>query len=59
MFDHHALPWSPKCFTSVYIHKKIGDKRGKKGAEISPGSETHTLGADVNQDETQAVISCS
>lgn len=33
-----------KCFTSVYIQKKIGDKRGRRGVENSPGSETHTLG---------------
>lgn len=37
VFDHRALPWSPKCFTSVYIHKKIGDKRGRRGVEKFSG----------------------
>lgn len=46
-----------KCFTSVYIHKKIGDKRGRRGVENSPGRLTHWGGgADVKMDETQSAF---
>lgn len=61
VFDHHALPWSPKCFTSVYIHKKIGDKRGRRGIEKLSGEWDSHSGwwADVNLDETQSAIWCT
>lgn len=61
VFDHHALPWSPKCFTSVYIHKKIGDKRGRREGEKLSGEWDSNTGwwANVNLDETQSAILCS